>query len=348
MSEATEKHEELMLLLSEDDPNFNDVWIEELSLRVNTCQANIATYLIERENDTLSSSSSSARRQVETWIQQTNNDSVADADADEDPLQEIPIERTSQESNNDLANAFSKLNIGQAQSLVGPLNIPLTSNKMSNSLPNLTQPEDRRRETTEYFQSNQQRSNQNSFEKEDDVVRTSTFQNSMLNSYDENLKTTQSKQTLNLIKHSITKMSDGEKSADPEYVDNRHVKFHRYDNFETENNYEIEREVTRGINEHLHSTQLIGEKAKLMSRPNQKRDTKNSSYVLENYKHKAIDSWIDELDHSTVNIIPNERIHDVQMMMLIQQRLPPQKLPIFDGSAEKWVMFISSFSIWYT
>ena len=36
---TVEQHEELMLYLDENDPDFNDQWIEELSLRVNTCFA---------------------------------------------------------------------------------------------------------------------------------------------------------------------------------------------------------------------------------------------------------------------------------------------------------------------
>ena len=57
---------------------------------------------------------------------------------------------------------------------------------------------------------------------------------------------------------------------------------------------------------------------------------------------KSVDAWIDELDHNTLNIAPGE-VHDVQMQMLIQQRLPPQKLPVFDGMPDKWVIFISTF-----
>ena len=50
LSEATVHHEELFLLLKDTDSEFNDHWIEELSLRVNTCFSEFSGYLTEREN----------------------------------------------------------------------------------------------------------------------------------------------------------------------------------------------------------------------------------------------------------------------------------------------------------
>ena len=55
LREATVHHEELLLLLEDTDSEFNDHWIEELSLRVNTCFSEISGYLTEGENDTLRS-----------------------------------------------------------------------------------------------------------------------------------------------------------------------------------------------------------------------------------------------------------------------------------------------------
>ena len=50
--EALNSHEELMLMLEETDPDFNDEWIEEVGSNVNTCLCNIHDYLKERINDT--------------------------------------------------------------------------------------------------------------------------------------------------------------------------------------------------------------------------------------------------------------------------------------------------------
>ena len=60
-------------------------------------------------------------------------------------------------------------------------------------------------------------------------------------------------------------------------------------------------------------------------------------------KHKSVDSWIDDLTIETLNIVPMNETTNIQMQMLIQQRLPTQTLPIFDGNADKWVHFVSNF-----
>ena len=61
-------HEELMLLLEDNDPEFHDEWIEELSLRTNSCFAEIAEYLADRENDPPSTvNSCTLRERVERW-----------------------------------------------------------------------------------------------------------------------------------------------------------------------------------------------------------------------------------------------------------------------------------------
>ena len=58
LCEATVHHEELLLLLEDTDSEFNEHWIEELSLRVNTCFSEISGYL-------------AAKQQIESWVQDT-------------------------------------------------------------------------------------------------------------------------------------------------------------------------------------------------------------------------------------------------------------------------------------
>ena len=56
--EAIKLHEDLMLLLPAESPDYNDIWLDDISLRIRSCCGDVTSYLRERENDTLSSSSS--------------------------------------------------------------------------------------------------------------------------------------------------------------------------------------------------------------------------------------------------------------------------------------------------
>ena len=49
--EAVTCHEELMLLLEEDYPDFNDEWIENLHITIDTCMSEIELYLQDRKDD---------------------------------------------------------------------------------------------------------------------------------------------------------------------------------------------------------------------------------------------------------------------------------------------------------
>ena len=48
-------HENFMRRLDESDPEFNDHWIEEFSVRLNTCFGGIDSYFVESEGDPPSS-----------------------------------------------------------------------------------------------------------------------------------------------------------------------------------------------------------------------------------------------------------------------------------------------------
>ena len=96
-----------------------------------------------------------------TWVHQTsklNNDSLSDPN--EDPLEQISVERASQETNNDLTDAFSKLHISQTHSFAKQnQEARLNTNTRSNSIPNLIQLASRR-QTIDYFQTNGQKENE--------------------------------------------------------------------------------------------------------------------------------------------------------------------------------------------
>ena len=96
LKNAVTLHEALMVLLSEDDPRFNDDWIDELSLKVNTCFGSIERYLLDRKDDPPSSLlSSQKRKDIQRWRENSQNQS--------------------QESSlSDMCDAFSKLYVEQS------------------------------------------------------------------------------------------------------------------------------------------------------------------------------------------------------------------------------------------
>ena len=68
LKEAIVLHEELMLLLDENDPEFNDEWINNLALSVDTCIADTERYFLDRIDDPDSiNSQSELMRTVDTW-----------------------------------------------------------------------------------------------------------------------------------------------------------------------------------------------------------------------------------------------------------------------------------------
>ena len=85
----------MISLLEETDPEFDEHWIEELSLRANTCFSEISGYLSERENDTLSSlSSGTAKRKVESWVQDLLQMSKSEGTLSPEQEETIPKERS--------------------------------------------------------------------------------------------------------------------------------------------------------------------------------------------------------------------------------------------------------------
>ncbi|XP_066933420.1 uncharacterized protein [Clytia hemisphaerica] len=60
-------------------------------------------------------------------------------------------------------------------------------------------------------------------------------------------------------------------------------------------------------------------------------------------ERRSLDQWIDELDPNNLTIPDTNHSRNIQMELLIQQRLPRQELIVFAGEADKWIEFVSKF-----
>ena len=77
LSSAIELHEALMLLIPDDDPGFNDEWIDELAINVNSCLSEIERYLLDRQDDPPSSLvSSQKRKDIQRWRENSREQST--------------------------------------------------------------------------------------------------------------------------------------------------------------------------------------------------------------------------------------------------------------------------------
>ena len=351
LREAVEQHENLMLLLTEDDGEFNDVWIDELSLRVNSCSAEINKYLSDRESDTLSTgSSTNIRKKVENWREESVH------------LNEIN-EETEQRSSLDITDAFSKL---QIEPHVGNIDRPGNVGRIRRSTSLLDFAQLNRR--FESLKQNTQRLNHSQLP----LLPGNTYDDHWEgdpNLYLQDPDNTDSRfrnYSGDVNQELYQSQGSGQPLKQVTFLDKK-LKETSIDNPMT------------GFDDHLHSTYIVQdtnpsrcnpntsrfsyrEKENYLAKSTVPRQTKTSavdsrddlkqrlndgisSSMVSSHRTEpsAVDAWIDTLSYDTINITSDERVHDIQMQMLIQQRLPPQKLPIFDGTANKWVLFISSF-----
>ena len=90
--EAENLHEELMELLAENDQNYSDDWIEDISFNVDECSREINEYLISRRDDPLP-------------------DTISKASFVNEYLRGFVQEEISNEGISDLANQLNKLTI---------------------------------------------------------------------------------------------------------------------------------------------------------------------------------------------------------------------------------------------
>ncbi|XP_066934903.1 uncharacterized protein [Clytia hemisphaerica] len=367
---AIERHEDFMLLLTDGHPEFNDRWIDDLSIRVNDCLANIEQYFVDRENDTPSSlcSAETQKARIESWRQSIQ----FFEDAEKLEGSEAEKLEGSEADNNSVIEAFSKLYIEPAHS----------NNTMTQTTGN-RDPENaevRDTQAMNEYGSNSPRRN-------DPENRSPEPGKGIL--LEANLTRLQNTETKPHVsgEHEVRTPDDTSKRLIvSEAADvSEGTRYQTYDG-------------TRGQTHHLEST---SREVKFKRSPQEWRDPLpnrclQSTYIIDKYPPKdrlnpdatpfpatinkynrsrvnqtnerhrdercqtndnrgsvrqsvtqegerSIDSWIDELNLENLNVQPLSQSCDIQMQMLIQQRLPTQIIPQFDGSADRWVTFISSF-----
>eukprot|EP00111_Clytia_hemisphaerica_P021665 TCONS_00063709-protein len=328
-------HEDLMLLLENDNPDYNDIWIDDLSLRINSCCGDVTTYLKERENDTLSSSSSEkVKERVQMWREETATQiQEEEKSLTDDRPQSLP---------DDITAAFSQLHVTE--------NLTETTNRRHNAdvkkssdvkhigrkssslsdLPHLANSQ----ETAPFLDNypNLQRGNQPNSSLPSPLRRPDVYEDGLDPTSESRLYLQEPIQTTrDQLK---SRLSSGEFTNQDQSYENsrtqRQVTFQ--ENLRTD--APLNSPIIEG--DPLHSTYIIQDKrqpsAKIKSTRERDKETERVSPEDkdESSSTQAVDAWIDNLNRSTINIIPDSRIHDVQMQMLIQQRLPPQRLPTFD------------------
>ena len=116
LKEAIERHEELMLLIEEDDPDFDDEWINDLSLSVDSCIAETERYFLDRidDPDSVESDTKSAVIQtVKEWRQKSFSIANSNTTYEDDRL--VVEEDLESNKNNfmdqEVTDALSKLNL---------------------------------------------------------------------------------------------------------------------------------------------------------------------------------------------------------------------------------------------
>lgn len=333
-------HEELMLLLPEDDPQFTDQWIEELSLRVNTCFADIEQYFADRKDDTPSSLLSSQKRDdIQRWREQT------------------------QESISDMCGAFSRLNVDQSD----PNELTTTT-----SITNLVS------KTINAPGNGGVRSRPHEFmgDPASDSILITTENSKISQSFNDQVKT-----YLNPTMEEFIPMNPNKyitETYDPYDINPFHstytvsstipdLRSYRYtpeiskkstlnkqDHYEQNDQVETAERSTKYIPPHhtnimystIPHTNVISSTIPLEISKKSKNvqfETKPKTPSIPSQGHKSLDQWIDELDPNKLIIPDTTTSKNVQMELLIQQRLPRQELPTFSGEADKWVEFVSKF-----
>ena len=395
LKNAVTLHEALMVLLSEDDPRFNDDWIDELSLKVNTCFGSIERYLLDRKDDPPSSLlSSQKRKDIQRWRENSQNQS--------------------QESSlSDMCDAFSKLYVEQSN-----------ANEISR---NKTQTETLQKNVTSLFNPDESELSKNTTSGELKVTASEhggarprdrtreSISIPEISSVDNNVKTylnpnineftpmTSKKSTVffepytydqfhstytvprtyysnqfdlresylpksNLVSSTLTHhvnvtsrtlpLQATISSTLPPHVNVTSSTLSLHDNvyssatlthhanvvssstLPSRNNVNL---TTLPLQTNVVSSTLpyeISKKSKVVqfgTKP--KQETSN----IHTEGHKSLDHWIDELDPNNLIIHDTTASRNIQMELLIQQRLPRQELITFSGEADKWVEFVSKF-----
>ena len=344
LHQAIEHHEVLMSLLSENDPEYNDEWIDDLSLRINTCFSDIEKYFVARTNDPPSIASSHfSKVNIETWRKEVSESmsSISDKVLSKDvfpPNTQDPIPQPGK-SDEEIAKAFSQLYIEPtrlSRSQITPCNSPYRStvlNRRSRSLPVLS----------------------NNYHEQ--TYAASEASNEFSQAQSSYIQTKDPFVTRGVLKQSH---SSSVKQSNVDYTirppENSHMENIVYEKvLEHLSRDRITRPVTTekfaSRDNPVHTPSRLDHDFSEIKNSTKKKsnqyfeDSQNPhhEHFFRQLKRKAVDSWIDELDPEFLETVPEVFSGNVQMQMLIQQRLPTQILPTFDGSPEKWVEFIGKF-----
>lgn len=332
LSSAYSLHEELMLQLEEDDSDFSDIWIEELSVRVNTCFAEIDSYLKERENDSPSSITSAKTRQINKWREDTRRESTISDGSAELPLfhDEVGANQGDVTENAfiDITNAFSQIHIEKRES--NSLKLPNLQNRSnvilrrSNSQPILSRRDDKDHAVPQQFVEFLPLENQSS-------ARTTYFQDTstIKRKSIANPKTQHDPKAVNITLNRRFSEISQSKTSDPVVDDNRSV--------------DHGPQRTYLVNPTNHLSHVVGNKNVVSDK---KGEPLGKVYRPAKNINQGVDDWIDHLDPISLGITSMEKSSnqiDVSTQLLIQQRLPRLILITFDGDPNSWVEFISKF-----
>ena len=334
-------HENFMLRLEEDHPDFNDNWIEELSVRANSCNAAIESYMAERVNDPSSTMSSGKARQISQWREESAKYSTL-SDPSEEPLfaekhisdEVIPgeVKQTLNSEDCDaITDAFSRIYVDQNRT--GSINTneerDFNGFMQSNNLPLIES---------------------HTADQGEEQAPTKTNNIELKKVY--SLGKTQYR--FNPEHHTSTTKRRHEKKSFCDAKDLKHSLNRRFSEIETGS-------IHQPDIEEFHRTYLVdmseqrpvqvynstsnptrNDVVKRVTLPKEE-STERIPTVIQT-KVVSIDDWIDHLNPYSQNISATPASQaDIPMQMLIQQRLPRQTLVVFEGDPGRWIEFISKF-----
>lgn len=374
--EAIQRHEELMLLLENDDPDFDDEWINDLSLAVDTCISDTERYFLERIDDPDSlepDNQSDVLLAVENWRQRSF--SVANSSKTYEENQQIPDNVSSVEESPidpEMTNAFSKLNLNPNENVkINSDGMKLKGMKRLNkSLGDLIHP--RESDVGRYlptYLSEKDDASQN-LEKNwthlkqlhSQLVPTAkTYQaieveSPQIDSKSHKTNPASNKEMVKMINNlpednslfeeKIASTVHNQPKQTYDYAESVKSK-PNFSRFHSTYTVIPKRKGTSVRQEEGHNQQHQTEHHKEMPSVRASgQDKLLQMHHSKTHKHKedSIDSWIDHLDPlNEEEILENTKTVNITMQMLIQQRLPRLTIPNFDGTPELWVDFISKF-----
>ena len=284
----------MISLLEETDPEFDEHWIEELSLRANTCFSEISGYLTERENDTLSSlSSGTAKRQVESWVQDTLLQMSKSEDTLPPEQEEIIPKEPSSDIDQSLGEFYQNSKFLNQPELTEAFSKFYLNNHGSSLQENGAITKNRAEVSNE---------REKTYSKPNSTLELNPFtpsfqQNPYLVEPLPNLQSLRSRQANRVDISPLPRQVTFRQLEDTPIQFQEPIRSNPIGN-------------TRGVSENLQSTYLVKPKSDdaVLTEPWR---SNNEISIVES--KLAVDSWIDELDHKNVNIKSEDNFQNVQI-----------------------------------